>query len=105
MRRASDPTLLLGYAGPLTAASAAAAVVGGLLAVAGPTATMPLAFTLSSVVAIGLFGAARRVDTAARPDFRPDRSARSRRVAAAILTLAVVGTAVSSWSLALDFAR
>ncbi len=82
-----------------------AAVAGVLLALLGPSATVPLAFTLSSVVAVGLYGAARRTDTAARPDFRPDRSARSRRVGVAILALAVVGTAVSSWSLALDFAR
>lgn len=97
--------MLLGYAGPLTAGSAAAVVVGVALALTRSDALAPVAFTLSSVVAIGLLGGARRADTAARPDHQPDRSARSRRVLVAIVALAVIGSGLSAWTIAAELAR
>ena len=105
LRRASDPTMLLGYAGPLTAGSAFAVVIGVILALTGSESLAPVAFTLSSVVAIGLLGGARRADTAARPDFQPDRTARSRRVLVAIIVLAVIGSGLSAWTIAAELAR
>jgi hypothetical protein len=95
--------MLLGDARPLTVGAAVAAIAGGLLAVVGVLEV--LAFVLSSVVAIGLLAAARRVDILMRPDFAPDRSTRSRRALVAILLLAVFGTVWSSWALALEWAR
>ncbi|MDZ7679132.1 MAG: hypothetical protein U5K29_11330 [Acidimicrobiales bacterium] len=105
LRRTSDPTLLLGHAGPLTTGSVAAVVVGVALALTMSRTLAPYAFTLSSVVAVGLLGAARRADVALRPDNQPDRSARSRRAAAAVVVLALIGTGLSAWTIALDVAR
>lgn len=103
LRRATDPTLVLGVARPLTLGAAVAAMVGSVLAVL--ELVLPVAFVLSSVVAIGLFAAARRVDILARPDLTPDRTTRSRRVLVAIWVLAVVGTVWSSWLLAEGWSR
>ena len=105
LRRASDSTLLVGPAKPLVVAGVAAVVVGSVMAFTVPSNWAPLSFTLSSVVAVGLLGGARRVDTSTRPDYRADRSPRTRRVLAAVLILAVVGTAVSAWTIAADLAR
>jgi len=95
--------LVLGVARPLTLGAAVAAMVGSVLAVL--ELVLPVAFVLSSVVAIGLFAAARRVDILARPDLTPDRTTRSRRVLVAIWVLAVVGTVWSSWLLAEGWSR
>jgi MFS family permease len=105
LRRATDPTLLLGDARPLTVGAALAAMAGGVLAAIGPSALAPLAFVLTSVVTVGFLAGARRTDILARPDFIPDRSARSRRVIAAIVILAVVGTVWSAWSITADWAQ
>ncbi len=94
---------MLGVARPLTLGAAVAAMVGSVLAVL--ELVLPVAFVLSSVVAIGLFAAARRVDILARPDLTPDRTTRSRRVLVAIWVLAVVGTVWSSWLLAEGWSR
>lgn len=100
LRRANDPTLLVGDASPLTAASVVAVVVGVGLALTMSSLLAPVAFTLSSVVAMGLLVAARRADIATRPDYQPDRSPRSRRALVAIVLLALLGTSVSAWTLA-----
>ena len=105
LRRASDPTLLVGYARPLTRGAVAAVLVGVAMALSGSAPLRPVAFSLSSVVTIGLLGAARRADTAARPDHQPDRSTRTRLATLAIVVLATIGTGVSAWSLAADLAR
>ena len=105
LRRATDPTLLLGDARPLTVAAAIAAMAGAVLAATSSTTLAPVAFTLSSVVTVGLLAGARRTDILARPDFAPDRSARTRRVLAAIVVLAVVGTVWSAWTITAELAR
>ncbi len=105
LRRASDPTLLEGPARALTRGSVFAALAGTLLALVGPAAAQPLAFTLSSVVTIGLLGAARRADTAGRPDHLPDRSLRTRLAGTGIVLLALLGTVLSAWTMAGEWAR
>lgn len=103
LRRATDPTLVLGDARPLTVGSALAAIAGSLLAVLD--VARPVALVLSSVVAIGLYAGARRFDILARPNLTPDRTARSRRVVVAIWALAVLGTVWSAWNLAEGWSR
>jgi hypothetical protein len=103
LRRANDPTLLLGDASPLTTASVVAALVGVGLALPMSSLLAPLAFTLASVVAMGLLVAARRADIAMRPDYQPDRSPRSRRALVGIVALALFGTWLSAWTLASDW--
>lgn len=105
LRRASDPTLLDGPARPLTRGAVFAALIGVILAMVGPSQSQPVAFTLSSVVTVGLLGAARRADTAGRPDNQPDRSLRTRLATTGIVALALLGTALSAWSIAGDMAR
>lgn len=105
LRRASDPTLLDGPVRPLTRGAVFAALIGVLLALLGPSQAQPLAFTLASVVTIGLLGAARRADTAGRPDHQPDRSSRTRLATSGIVALAVLGTVLSAWSIAGSLAR
>lgn len=105
LRRATDPTLLEGPARPLTRGAVFAALIGSLLAMLGPFRAQPVAFTLSSVVAIGLLGAARRSDTAGRPDHLPDRSLRTYLAAVGIVALALLGTVLSAWQLAESWAR
>ena len=95
--------MLLGDARPLTVGAAVAAMAGCLLAAF--EVLTPVAFVLSSVVAVGLLTGARRIDILMRPDFAPDRSTRSRRALAAILVLVVVGTVWSAWTLALEWSR
>lgn len=80
-------------------------VVGSLMALTMRSSLAPFAFTLSSVVAVGLLGGARRVDTSTRPDYRSDRSPRTQRVLAAVMVLAVIGTAASAWTIAAELAR
>jgi hypothetical protein len=104
-RRSTDATMLDGHARPLSLGSVAAVVIGVVLAFTGSSTLAPYAFVLSSVVAIGLLGAAQRADTAARPNYTPDRSSRTRRVSAAVIVLAVVGTATAAWTLTADLAR
>jgi hypothetical protein len=97
--------MLLGYARPLTLASIVAVVAGAALAISGSTTLAPVALVLSSVVAIGLLGSARRADIASRSDFTPDRSPRTRRIVAAIVVLAVVGAVWSAWTMTAEWAR
>lgn len=97
--------MLVGQARVLTAGSVVAAAVGLILALVGSDDLAPLAFTSSSVVAIGLLGSARRADTAVRLDARPDRSPRTLRVLAAVLVLALAGTIIAAWTVAGDLAR
>lgn len=105
LRRASDPTLLDGPVRPLTRGAVLAAAVGAVLALIGPSQAQPVAFTLSSVVTVGLLGAARRADTDIRPDHEPDRSLRTRLATAGIVALGLLGTVSSAWTIAADLAR
>lgn len=105
LRRQTDPTLLVGHARVLTQGAVVAVLVGVAMAISGIDTLAPVAFTLSSVVTIGLLSAARRADTAARPDHLPDRSRRTKLAAAAIIVLAAIGTGLSAWNIAADLAR
>lgn len=97
--------MLVGQVRALTTGSVVAAASGFVLAVLGSERLAPVAFALSSVVAVGLLGAARRADTSLRPDVRPDRSRRTLRVMLAVLVLALCGTALAAWTIAADLAR
>lgn len=97
--------MLVGQVRVLTAGSVVAAGLGVVLAALRSETWAPLAFTSSSVVAVGLLVAARRADTASRPDVKPDRTARTVRVLVAVLVLAALGTVVSAWTIAGDLAR
>lgn len=105
LRRATDPTLLDGPVRPLTRGAVFAALIGAVLAMVGPDQVQPVAFTLSSVVTVGLLGSARRADTAMRPDHQPDRSVRTRLATTGIVALGLAGTVISAWSIAGDLAR